>query len=212
MAETEKQKKSTPKATPKKTKRKVTTKKRTKKTIPKKKRKYTKRKPIDYEFGRPSKYRPKFCKDIVKYFDIPYFVKKEITKDHLGRTFTYKIDVPNRIPLFEGFARFINVNTDTVVEWAKVHKNFSVAYKIAKGLQKEMLVYLAVNGYLNSPYAIFLTKNITNFRDKVETDITSGGDKIESVNLTSFTESLKNKTTDELQREAQKQVNNKRKV
>ena len=197
---TEKQKKGKPKATPKK--------KSTKKRASKKPSKL----PIYYEFGRPSKYRKKFCKKFVEYFDVPYFVEKEITKaTSSGVIYKTKVQVPNQLPLIEGFARSINVDPDTIVNWTKKHPDFLGAYRKAKGLQKEMLVHMSINGHYQQSYAIFLSKNITDFRDRVETDVTSGGEKVESVNLTSFMENLKNKDVNDLRREANKQNANHRK-
>lgn len=166
------------------------------------KRKATKKKklPPYYTFGRPTKYLPKYCKAMVKYFDVPYFIKKKINKVVGSQLVEMEIEVPNRIPLFEGFARSIGVDADTIVNWTKVHEDFFGAYKTAKGLQKEMLVFLAVNGHLQSSYAIFLTKNITDFRDRVDADITSKGKQIAGGNITNIIQGLKDKPIDELQK------------
>ena len=164
-------------------------------------KKSKKKLPLYYRFGRPTKYKTQYCKDIVKYFDVPYFVKRKEIQIIKGIPVEVEKDVPNRIPLLEGFARSIGVHVDTAIEWTKVHREFSEAYRTAKGLQKEMLVYLSANNYINPTYAVFLTKNITDLKDRVETDITSGGEKVESVNLSSVLAELKNKSIDELQRE-----------
>jgi hypothetical protein len=55
---------------------------------------------------------------------------------------------------------------------------------------------------------MFVAKNITDMKDKVETDITSGGEKIDSFNLTTLVKTLKEKTDDELQRKAGAKDNN----
>ena len=167
-----------------------------------KKVKKTKKKlPIYYKFGRPTKYKKKYCKEIVKYFDVPYFVKKKVVKIIKGIPVEYEEEVPNRIPLFEGFCREIGITQKTLVNWTAQYNEFLLAYERAKGLQKEMLVYLSINNYLNPAYAIFLTKNITDLKDKVEADVTTAGEKIESVNLSSVLSELKEKSVDELQRE-----------
>lgn len=164
--------------------------------------------PPYYKFGRPTKYKRRYCRELVKYFDVEYFVKRKITKFIKDIPVEIEVDVPNRIPLFEGFARSIAIDVDTIVNWTKTYPDFFGAYKYAKGLQKEMIAYLALNNYLNAPYAIFLSKNITDLRDKVETDVTSGGERVESFNLTSYIKELKDKDIDGLQREAQKQTDN----
>ena len=55
-------------------------------------------------------------------------------------------------------------------------------------------------------YAIFLSKNIAGMKDRVDTDLTTQGDKVEGVNLTSILNSLKNKSIDELQKEATRKI------
>jgi len=167
----------------------------------KKIKKVKKKLPIYYKFGRPTKYKKRYCKDIVAYFDVPYFVKKKVVKIIKGIPVEWEEEVPNKIPLFEGFCREIGISQRTLTNWIAEHDDFFLAYERAKGLQKEMLVYLSVNNYLNPTYAVFLTKNITDLKDKVETDITSAGEKVESVNLSSVLAELKNKSIDELQRE-----------
>jgi len=167
----------------------------------KKIKKVKKKLPIYYKFGRPTKYKKQYCKDIVAYFDVPYFVKKKVVKIIKGIPVEWEEEVPNRIPLFEGFCRDIGITQRTLTNWITQYDDFFLAYERAKGLQKEMLVYLSVNNYLNPTYAVFLTKNITDLKDKVETDITSAGEKVESVNLSSVLAELKNKSIDELQRE-----------
>lgn len=169
--------------------------------------------PIYYKTGRPTKYKKSYCNELIRYFDVPYFVEEERTKVVDGHFVKVKERVPNKLPLFESFAvRVCNVSVDTIQEWKKVHPEFSVAYKKAQAMQKDMLVYLALHGHFNTAYSIFLSKNITDLKDKVETDITSGGEKIESVNLTTFAKEIANKSIDELRREIQKQVDDKSEV
>lgn len=169
--------------------------------MPKKAKKAKKQLPLYYKFGRPTKYKKRYCRDIIAYFDVPYFVKKKVVKIVKGKPIECGVEVPNRIPLFDGFCREIGISQRTLLNWIEKYDDFFLAYERAKGLQKEMLVYLSINNYLNPTYAIFLTKNITDLKDKVETDITSAGEKVESVNLSSVLAELKNKSVDELQRE-----------
>lgn len=108
------------------------------------------------EAGRPSKYDPKYCEEIVKYFSIePYDVWGEKK-------------VPNDLPLFCGFAASINVSRDTLLEWTKKHDEFSGAYNKCKELQKNILVVNGLLGLYNSGFAQFTAKNITDMEDKVE--------------------------------------------
>jgi hypothetical protein len=114
--------------------------------------------------GRPTKYDPKYCKLIIKYFDLePYTIKRV---EAFGKKFDKK--VPSDLPLLCGFAAKIDVDRDTLKEWAKVHPEFSAAYKKAKELQEKLLVVNTMNGSYNPAFAIFAAKNILGWRDKVE--------------------------------------------
>jgi hypothetical protein len=134
------------------------------------------------ESGRPTKYDPKYCEEIVEYFDqSPH---KDVDIPHMGATGEFKwMDykrMSNQLPTFLGFAKKIGVNGDTLVEWAKEenkekYPGFSAAYIRAKELQKWFIIENGLNGLYNPQFAIFVAKNITDMRDKTETDITSGG-------------------------------------
>lgn len=123
--------------------------------------------------GRPTKYKPEYCTAIVKFFSVPkhtQFLKKEITIESTGRHECEYQLVASDLPTFEGFARSIEVNGDTVVEWTKAHDDFSAAYKVAKDLQREFLIDNGLKGLYPPASFIFTAKNITDMRDKVETE------------------------------------------
>ncbi len=121
--------------------------------------------------GRPSKYDPKYCEEIIAYFDIEPNYEKEL--NHVtakGSEWTDYKKWANSLPTFLGFAKQIGVNGDTLVEWAKVHKDFSAAYNRAKDLQKWFLIENGLNGLYNPQFAIFVAKNITDMKDKSEVE------------------------------------------
>lgn len=135
--------------------------------------------------GRPTKYKPEYCEEIVGYFSAKPF-------DEVETPYGPK-KVANPMPTFHKFAQFIGVNEDTVVEWVKAedkdgnlkYPEFSAAYKRAKELQKWFLIENGLNGVYNATFAIFTAKNITDMRDKTEIDHTSGGEKIKGFNYIS---------------------------
>ena len=130
--------------------------------------------------GRPTKYKPEYAADIIKWFSVPKhtsFVKKEITIETTGKHEVEYQMVAADLPTFEGFARSIEVNGDTIVEWANgrdenddlKYPEFSAAYKVAKDLQREFLIDNGLKGFYPPAAFIFTAKNVTTMRDVQET-------------------------------------------
>lgn len=106
--------------------------------------------------GRPLKYKPEYCQEIIKFFSSnPYDIIEG------------KVKV-NDLPTFEKFAVNIDVCVDSLHEWKKRYKEFFEAYKKAQQLQKNFLITNALLGNYNSTFAIFTAKNITDMRDVIE--------------------------------------------
>jgi|SRR3990167_939027 len=140
--------------------------------------------------GRPTKYDPKYCEEILKYFDIePHFETPVVTTYKDGTTKEEVKFIPADLPTLAGFAVSIKVHRDTLNKWSEVHKEFSDAIMRAKECQERILVTNGLKGLYNSVFAVFTAKNVLGWRDRSETDITSGGEKINIV----FHESLKKK-------------------
>jgi hypothetical protein len=103
------------------------------------------------ERGRPTSYKPEYCQMLI---------------DHMGQGFS-----------FMTFAAIIEVNPDSLYEWAKVHEDFSEAKKI--GYAKLQLLYEKIgrDGMLgkiknfNAATWIFSCKNKFNWVDAQETTI-----------------------------------------
>jgi hypothetical protein len=120
--------------------------------------------------GQPTKYRPKYCKEIIKFFNIQ--PTKTVKKTVIGKggVQVMEVEVPNRLPTVEGFAIAIGVNKDTVIQWTKDHPEFSVAYARAKDHQKEVLNQNALFGLYVEGYSKFVAINCTDMVDKVSVD------------------------------------------
>lgn len=121
--------------------------------------------------ARPTKYRPEFCKSIVRYFE-----------DTVAQ---------NELPFLSKWARQeAKVCEDTAIEWTKAkeknfdgeevlkYPEFSESYKKAKDIQKEFLIKMALAGKYNPTFAIFTAKNITDMRDQKDVDLTSKGERM----------------------------------
>lgn len=109
--------------------------------------------------GRPPKYTdnelPELGKKMEEWFEKYLFTFKE-TKE---------------IPFIERFAKDIaNVSTDSLNEYRKQNKEFSVSYNRCKDIQKQILIQGGLTGVFNPTAFIFTAKNITDMRDKVETE------------------------------------------
>ena len=122
--------------------------------------------------GAPTKYKPEYCKKIIEFFSInpDYEVTETVEGKNWSKNTTKKM--PNYFPTFEKFAVELDVDTDTLVEWSKVHQEFSVAYKKAKQLQKNFLMQNGLAGLYNAAAFCFVAKNCTDMRDKVEMENT----------------------------------------
>lgn len=121
--------------------------------------------------GRPTDYDPKYCEEIVEFFDQdPY----EITQDDKGRM----VVNPRPLATKERFAHKIGVHRDTLQEWARVHPAFSVAYKKAEQLQRDALSNGGLLGAYDKTMAIFLLKNNHGMADKVEQKVTTSTEEM----------------------------------
>ena len=119
--------------------------------------------------ARPTKYKKEYCKKMFEFFNIPHTLDKAIINyDKDGNEKISYVEKANILPTFEKFAVNIGVCRDTLDAWTKEYQEFSDTYKKCKNLQKDMLNDLAMRGFYNPTYTIFVAKNITDMRDKQE--------------------------------------------
>lgn len=99
--------------------------------------------------GRPTKYIPEII-----------YPKIDEYLSTCGRENT-------ELPTVEGLANYLNVNKDTIMEWAKVYPDFSVYLKKLSDKQKNQLINDGMYGgkEVNSSMAIFLLKAIHGLKD-----------------------------------------------
>ena len=126
--------------------------------------------------GRPSKYDPIYCEKIVEYFKIPFFenklIKKVTKKKGKDGKETEEVnhyeEVATSPRFIRGFAESIGIKHGTLIEWSKIHPEFSEAYNEAKDLQTEHIVTCAIKGLYNAPFSIFTLKNVAGWRDSLD--------------------------------------------
>lgn len=105
--------------------------------------------------GRPTKYKHKYINMMEKYFNLEPNYEKNGNK------------IASTFPTMEGFASLLNVNGDTLVEWAN-HKNerkypgFSATYKRAKSFQIHLLITNGLLGLYNTRFAMFVCRSLLN--------------------------------------------------
>lgn len=147
---------------------------------------------VGNEGGQPTKYRSKYCKEIINFFsEDPN--RQEVSARMTGKNDfekeEYKL-VANKLPTLSKFARKIGVTVETLHNWTKSYDEFFVAFTHAKELYKEFIAENALNEVYDSRFAIFLAKNTTDWKDRTETDITTGGKPINVLPVSEFKELL----------------------
>lgn len=122
--------------------------------------------------GCPSKYDPKYCEEIINFFDVePYKTVK-------GKA------VPCKLPTFNQFARKIGISNSTLFKWRKTYKEFGVACNDAKALQRDIMVINGVAGLYNPGFLGLSMKNMHGWSDKQEIDNTHNVNMMPPVKIT----------------------------
>ncbi|WP_241473784.1 DNA-packaging protein [Mycolicibacterium neoaurum] len=132
--------------------------------------------------GRPTKYDPKYCQELLDYFDVE--VVEKIIDDPSGRGGSNTHYEAVKVPSIEGFAGSIGVSRDTIYEWANgiypenhelegqlKHPEFSDALSRAQTIQEGMMFEYGAAGRLNSSITALYWTNKLGYRHKVESDV-----------------------------------------
>lgn len=135
--------------------------------------------------GRPSKYDPKYCEEIIEYFlkDEPF--REKMNKVYDEKSGEYKeeptgIRIPNRPPTLFGFAASIDTCYATLKKWKKEHPEFSAAVGRAKAIQADFVAGNAMIGIAPHSFSKFMMQNISPWVDKTENKV-SGKVTLESL-------------------------------
>lgn len=79
----------------------------------------------------------------------------------------------NKFPTFERFSCNKRLHNETLLEWCKEHEEFSVAYQHCKKIQKDLLIEGGLSGAYKEGFTKFLAVNVTDLRDKIESEVTT---------------------------------------
>lgn len=129
--------------------------------------------------GRPTKLTPELIKLSKKYLPLcKDTYKTYITgSDSEGNPIT-ATHLEVKLPTLQGFARFLSVNSETVRIWATENIEFSATVDDIKEEQASRLVGKGLSGLYNSSIVKLLLSSNHGMREKVDTDITTQGEKI----------------------------------
>ena len=120
--------------------------------------------------GRPPKYGPGMIEKAQQFLDSCVDEEREIMN---ADKLTTRLVV--NIPTIAGLALHLGVSRDTIQVWGKEHKEFSVIYEKLVGEQERRLNQKGLSGDYNSRFAQFLLSAKHGYREKTDTDVTSGG-------------------------------------
>ncbi len=130
--------------------------------------------------GRPTEYKPEYCKMMYDYFNIkPYETEKETITFKNGDTITKEVLIPNDLPVISKFAEKIGVHRQTLRNWKKSYSEFEFVYKSCLDLQETILITNGIRGLYNPSYAILVSKNFLNMKDKK--DITTNNETVKAI-------------------------------
>lgn len=107
--------------------------------------------------GRPSKYEERFNDELDKYL-------RTTGKEQMS------------LPTIQGFSLWLDVDDETLTEWAKVHSQFSATLSRLKKLQAQQLIDDGIYGgkEVNSTIVKLLLQNNHGMREKTETELSGG--------------------------------------
>ena len=133
--------------------------------------------------GRPSEYKEEYIKEADVYLSACQDEYEEFHKTRGPQSNGYERLVKVNLPTIEGFALMLGVNKTSLYEWEKKNPMFSNALDKIRTEQQKRLVEGGLSGDYNSTIAKLILSANHGMKEKTETDITSGGDKITGFNF-----------------------------
>lgn len=128
--------------------------------------------------GRPTKYTPDFIQKVDEYLAHCVDTEREFHNTRGVKSDSFQRIVDVNLPSIEGFAKYINVHNETLLDWGKKNKDFSVALDAIRREQHLRLI----DGGLSGTYSPVITKLLLyNHGYKEKSDVTSDGEAIAPV-------------------------------
>ncbi|GAF94266.1 unnamed protein product, partial [marine sediment metagenome] len=107
-----------------------------------------------------------------EYLELPLFEtysKEVVVKDQIQ---VINLERPSSIPSICGLALKLNIHRDTIYRWGKEEKPFYDTLERLRQKQKDFLLYHGLTRGYDSAFAKFVSVNMTDMRDKIDSNIT----------------------------------------
>lgn len=120
--------------------------------------------------GRRTEYSTEIADIMLEYFSVdPY--QKEVVKEYDDEGNEKSVEsgklISSDFPTLAGFAIKMGVTRQTLANWAEKHPDFKFAYEMAKEYQENFLAVTGMKGIVNTPFAMFVAKNVIGWKDKL---------------------------------------------
>jgi len=121
---------------------------------------------MKHPVGRPSEYDPSNCDKVDEYLE-------NASRENM------------HLPKVESFAIYLGVTKKTLYNWSKEHEEFLHALDKIMTIQAERLIDDGIYGgkEVNATIVKLLLMNNHDMREKNDTDMTSGGEKITEIRI-----------------------------
>lgn len=127
--------------------------------------------------GRPTKYNEERISQVDEYLQACQDEYFDWVKTDGANSTSYERKLTVKLPTFEGFASFINVNISSVELWGRKYPDFSRALEKIMVEQRARLVEKGLSGDYNSTIAKLILS--ANHGMKERTDVTSDDKQIQ---------------------------------
>jgi hypothetical protein len=133
----------------------------------------------EYVFGRPTKYKPEYCEEMLKFFlEWPEYREVEEDAVSAGRKVKVIKRYPNRPPTLNKFSIKIGVDRTTLTRWAKENPDFCIVYERCVTIYEEFLSDKGLSSEYNAGFAKMLLSNHTRLKVNQEVEVTHSEIKI----------------------------------
>lgn len=165
---------------------------------------------METKIGRPTKLTPELIELAWSYIMPSYLVNGKIKEPIVDTNGLLQYEGENApvvkvgyemhgdvVPTIEGLAQYIGISRDSVYAWEKDNKDFSDITEGLRQLQAKLLINGALRNDFNATISKLLLSSKHGYIEKSATDITTGGDKLETYNpemAAEFSQFMKSKT------------------